>query len=455
MSCINRNSKEFKELVEMSGLTSPLVEIYTLSHQKKFCTDAFPTLNQINRLPKKLNKLIDPSLDTFIKESNKLKMEELSDSIVEENLIVNKVFNDNMNGIKSSKDILNNILTNVEELSDESLLIIKALLPNTSSIIRFRNISEDNVPMMYNPANNEIIIDKSKFKNTDITLDFVISTIMHEVIHEFTHKALSKPTSINEKIFNSSVEEVYSEYKNFYLKDGSGKFDIAFSSKDEFVSELLTDPSFVKELRDLEKDNTIWDKLLSAFRSLFGIKKSNKLDELINDFIIFSSTFSYEDFGNRNIYKKTTKKSKKKLSELTLKLETTQDKYENVAEHILLSLESNIRSFNKSAKIVSYKDEKRGSKIKDYATKLETVKESVEKYKDTNIALALTTYAESMSNALDVINARFKTIDYDNIEEAYNTYDIYNNYLTTYSVSKNIKKELCLKIKKVKCPKRS
>lgn len=120
-------------------------------------------------------------------------------------------------------------------------------------------------------TDNNTIIYKKSFLERDLMNDVKAPVLLHEVIHALTMYALSDKTKGLGKTkeienFNKEIDSIYQEVKNNKaLKGELGTKDLK-----EFVAEL-SNPISRKKLQSIDRKNT-WQRILDAFRRLFGIK---------------------------------------------------------------------------------------------------------------------------------------------------------------------------------------
>ena len=120
-------------------------------------------------------------------------------------------------------------------------------------------------------TDNNTIIYKKSFLERDLMNDIKAPVLLHEVIHALTMYTLSDKTKGLGKTkeienFNKEIDSIYQDVKNNKaLKGELGTKDLK-----EFVAEL-SNPIFRKKLQSIDRKN-IWQRILDAFRRLFGIK---------------------------------------------------------------------------------------------------------------------------------------------------------------------------------------
>ena len=128
-------------------------------------------------------------------------------------------------------------------------------------------------------TNNNTIIYKKSFLERDIMTSKKASIILHEVLHALSMYALSKstknwkrPEALQE--FRTEINSLYQDLKNNpLLKDERGVVDVF-----EFVAELAN-PVFRAKIQEINKQTkakkSFWSRILDAFKSLLGLHTSD------------------------------------------------------------------------------------------------------------------------------------------------------------------------------------
>lgn len=125
---------------------------------------------------------------------------------------------------------------------------------------------------------NSLIFKKSFFENNTLT-NKKAPIILHELLHALSMYALSnktenwkRPEALQE--FRTEINSLYQDLKNNpLLKDERGVVDVF-----EFVAELAN-PVFRDKIQEIDKQNkankSFWSRILDAFKSLLGIHTSD------------------------------------------------------------------------------------------------------------------------------------------------------------------------------------
>lgn len=128
-------------------------------------------------------------------------------------------------------------------------------------------------------TNSNTITYKKSFLERDIMTNKKASIILHEVLHSVSMYALSnktenwkRPEALQE--FRTEVNSLYQDLKNNpLLKDERGVVDVF-----EFVAELAN-PVFRGKIQEIDKQSkankSFWSRILDAFKSLLGLHTSD------------------------------------------------------------------------------------------------------------------------------------------------------------------------------------
>lgn len=128
-------------------------------------------------------------------------------------------------------------------------------------------------------TNNNTIIYKKSFLERDMMNSIKAPIILHEVLHAFSMYALSNQTknwkrSEDLEKFRTEMNSLYQDLKtNPLLKGERGIVDVF-----EFVAEL-GNPVFRSKIQEIDKQNkdkkSFWSRVLDAFKTLLGLHTSN------------------------------------------------------------------------------------------------------------------------------------------------------------------------------------
>lgn len=128
-------------------------------------------------------------------------------------------------------------------------------------------------------TNNNTIIYKKSFLERDMMNSMKAPIILHEVLHALSMYALSNQTknwkrSEDLEKFRTEMNSLYQDLKtNPILKSERGIVDVF-----EFVAEL-GNPVFISKIQEIDKQNkankSFWSRVLDAFKTLLGLHTSN------------------------------------------------------------------------------------------------------------------------------------------------------------------------------------
>ena len=128
-------------------------------------------------------------------------------------------------------------------------------------------------------TNDNSITFKKSFLEKDIMNDKKAPILLHEIIHALSMYALSEQTANWKRpealqAFRTEMNSLYQDLKNNpILKDERGVTDLY-----EFVAEL-GNPVFRNKIKEIDKQNkekkSFWSRVLDAFKSLLGLHTSN------------------------------------------------------------------------------------------------------------------------------------------------------------------------------------
>ena len=244
LSCINKNSKEFRDLVQMSGLPESHVEAYCRDYIDKFnrlpYLDELPHVDSENHLRKKFN----------IKSNNTISINNLlnqtgKQSIDEALSVVNNTYRDlEISGLdlgdgsllldiqhKPTKYIKQGIIEKVQD-NTHSALIIDELANKLSTLYGMPIISLTTEELMQEIPNvPEISISKAFIYNNNIYINTDNATLDSKV-HELLHLFFGSMKYINSDLYYDIVskaqnfkhfDEIAKQYKNSDIHNLSDK----------------------------------------------------------------------------------------------------------------------------------------------------------------------------------------------------------------------------------------
>lgn len=202
-------------------------------------------------------------------------------------------------GIDKIEELLNKFNSNEvsKQLADKVLNIVKEL--------GIKVVFTDSLPIGSTGAftENTIYLSKNYYENSNNNTKKA-STMLHEMIHAISTYALKTEDSKLSKPlqdFKKELRQLFSELKdNPALKGERGVVN-----EREFIAELAN-PIFRGKLQSIDKNKkkSLWQRIIDAFKKLFGIQSSDPyytrmmdtLDKAINAF----DTKTYREYNSHN-----------------------------------------------------------------------------------------------------------------------------------------------------------
>lgn len=335
------------------------------------------------------------------------------------------LFNGKMTEGTTSKDVLSNLIAS-GALNENEKLLAEMLLNKVDSKIAIVESLPDNMLMGYDTKQKYIVLSQERLNSTNP--QEIIEGFLHEAIHNVMYSIVNNPQSIDEKLFGYKLLRLFNRYNELYNNNNipaDEKKKYGLKNVQEFVAEIVTNPEFRQLLDELDSTKkSLWQQLIEFIESLFGISKSG----IIKDVMRLS-----ESYDGRAAISKTTL-AKIAHEDLLTNLETTQDKYSNAISRIKESLDYNINNFTNISNRVRYYDEKAADNWDKYIQALRDIKTAIAQFQEIEPADSLSYFLDAMDASLEQITNRLNSIDYENVEEAIKTYEIYSGYLDTYNV---------------------
>jgi uncharacterized protein YfkK (UPF0435 family) len=195
----------------------------------------------------------------------------------------------------------------------------------------------------YDPNDGNVYVTSSA---SYLNEDGLITLMIHEYIHAYTLSALKrKAKNKSEYYFTKRMENAFNEFKSTNLFKG----EYGFKNIEEFVSEIMSNRSFVDKLKS--DSTSLWNKIVKYISQLMGIgnfvegvfykdkKAEKRVEEIIKDILEFvdeSNPITSKDYNivpklvensKRKPFKNLEEMSAKDLSKkLTMSLEAYRDK---------------------------------------------------------------------------------------------------------------------------------
>jgi len=211
-------------------------------------------------------------------EGNKVKSSNVETTSTQEkpSLIESTTVNNTQkkNSVASAKYNLNSGVTRqvLAKISDKSANtshrnLSRILIPYLGDTkITLGNLSLANADGVYNSGSDTIIIDTQLSEDNEFT-----RVVLHEALHAVLSKSIDNPTAEQQKhIENLAI--IFNLAKKQYKGDNKN----AFTNLHEFVSELMTDAKFQKDLESINfsKDKTLFERIMEIISNIISPAKS-------------------------------------------------------------------------------------------------------------------------------------------------------------------------------------
>lgn len=332
MGCVNKSSKEFKDIAARNNLADNTLELIThkywleTGNETLFPTDVyiqaqlgnshyqesgksvrelwgkmyntpqeFKSLSQLQVARKEASRFFPQSAIVHYRNANGNYVLSVKRPVEQANYDKDDFFNefDNIGSMRDVKKLNLGIQENqtytiskVQELYNRfnEDRTSKALADKVFSIAKDLGIEisfNETLPFgtIGRYTNSNTITYKKSFLERDIMTNKKASIILHEVLHSVSMYALSnqtknwkKPEALQE--FRIEINSLYQDLKNNPLLKGErGVVDVF-----EFVAELAN-PVFRDKIQEIDKQSkakkSFWSRILNAFKSLLGLHTSD------------------------------------------------------------------------------------------------------------------------------------------------------------------------------------
>jgi hypothetical protein len=187
--------------------------------------------------------------------------------------------------------------------------------------------------------NADMMVDGSN------SYDYIIRAFIHELVHLYTVTVLEDPTSPEEIEFANKVKKLYEIYKNKaslkgrIREPGQPSLGPSYGTINEFISDLLTDKAFIKEIAETKFN--IFERIWNAILWLFGIDNSynQRIRDYFVDFItnkaIFRTLENKDVTGLIPSYKRKQRERKKYVPEDISEFENVEEESDSTFEEQL------------------------------------------------------------------------------------------------------------------------
>lgn len=266
VNCINKNTKEFKELLEATKLPSLLLEMKISKWQDTNGLDSFP----------KVEDIINHTKNNHIN----------SNAITDWQDIYEDIFNwDNKD--TTSKVVIENILKNNYIKKDSFLYELANNIKTIPFSVSFEEKFENEMSnaYMYISEGKNIKLNISKLANSKNPLNDFITGFLHEVIHGYTLQEY-----YNNDKFKQEIDSEFNILKN--KKELFGEYGI--TEPEELISELFSNPEFVEKINTIPKINLI-EKILNKILTFLGVDLDFKTEKDLKTYKLVSELINLKN----------------------------------------------------------------------------------------------------------------------------------------------------------------
>jgi len=455
-----REILNFKEFDRLNNLyTNAAVNKYGLEVNGNLLFTSESKAVKLEKVSKSRNRVIDraiPNEDLFNKLDNIINQNEKIDeykpyqkllSLYEENsepIFQNKTdikIEDNYKNtnllFNDDKLTVDNIVNNILQLKDfknsdveDFINKLLTLSRNSSATIKLVNddVLKSDSLMEYNAKENTIFIPKDRINEVDS--DQAINGFIHELVHSISVESYNNPQNTTQELFKKEVDILFNK-----LNDGSNKY--GFSSPEEFIAEVFSNPEFRNNL----DNKSIFKKIANFIKRLLGIKSKSEINNFIDNIVAISN----ETNENLNIDKIFQKKIEKdKDVDLDPSYLTITDQLERAIEKADVGITLNLKTLKKISNIKKSKGQD-NAPTNEYIEALEELKNNLDIYKELDKFQAITLFAEQSKKSLYIIKNRFNNLEINRdtmsreefMAESKKAIELYDTYLKSFSSLKD------------------
>lgn len=333
-NCINRNTKEFKDLAKELSITDEIgfaadIEIWQDSNG----LDKFPTKNDFKNINTNDSSLLNKISDNFPKD----------DTI-------------------SNREAIDIVLEDGNELEKEFVKLLSPYIDETTPV-EFTNDLDKGALGSYHYAKGKP--GKIKINNNASNK---VKVFLHELTHEATAKQLEEYLDGDRSKLNKNQQDACRNIIKLYskLKQNNDLGEYGLKNVYEFISESFSNNEFQYKLNSIRYENSnAFSKLLNLIKQLIGLNNDSALSEVLNEsFMLIQSSSDNSSLGSSKELKlKTESKSfekqyvfiKRRISRLEKQIENpriSQDEKE--------ALEADLKTFKKKFEKVVSEQSKEG-----------------------------------------------------------------------------------------------
>ena len=335
-----------------------------------------------------------------------------------------------------ASEVLDNIKTRYPDLTPEVQEItdnMVNLLSSTNATVKL--VPESRIPdgdfMQYDPNTNAIFVSKEKIDR--VAPERAVTAMFHEIVHSVTvHTYIKSSKTPQEQEFRDLIDEMWAKYKgltnvsDLSFNERQSAENYGFKQPEEFISEMMTNPTFQKRIKDLERgEQSLWDRFVAWINKMLGRQGNSDyqriIDAITSAIITNSSNPTNEAEAMAflsiaedpsDMYDETTVSKK-----LASTLNTIKD-----------TLEENIRRYDSFVK--TSKDPK---KTKKYADKLKEVLATIEQFDATRQWAAVAYYISTVDRSMKILNQNFTRERFDT-KSILKTVGQYEQYISSFAL---------------------
>ena len=176
------------------------------------------------------------------------------------------------------------------QIQDKNKTVTLEIVPEfTNEFLREKGIAEEHISDdstingFWSPKENKIYISEN-IANHPIPNNFK-KVFLHELIHSYTNYPFGKnqeELTQEEKKFINDITQLYEIAKT----ETKNKDLYGYTNVQEFISEIMTSPKFVRDVKSLNPDLSIWQKLINTIvEFLTGKSIYDKSIEVITNYV--------------------------------------------------------------------------------------------------------------------------------------------------------------------------
>ncbi len=260
---INIPKDEFKKRFEARGAT------YGFEDWKSDIDNVISNIKTFNKVTDEYGNtwnevvITEDSKRTILMNKTENPVYENIDIIFDE--ITEEIFDNNLSDTKYS--VVIEKLIAYGYIEEELIPIARALKTKDCDIIftddysEISDLAQEKAYMLYdfNRESGRIILALDRIGSRDKST--FGTSIIHEMMHHYTSKAFHFPETEREREFSKNIERLYNVFKK---RIGSQSY--GFMDAEEFISEIISNTEFQRELTEMN----LFDKFLNFLYKLFG-----------------------------------------------------------------------------------------------------------------------------------------------------------------------------------------